>query len=193
MLPAHGERHPDITALVSVSTPAMSVEVRWLSGTLPLRVSAYPRVDDLPEHAVTSVRCIVLVDDRIVLCDSSDGCHPWPGGRREPGETYVETACREVHEETGWLLDPASLEPLGWLHLENLAVESADNPFPQPEFLQVVYVGRAIGRDGTQGDDWTDTKGWELRSSLATFDEAVGRIGSEPFAVPFLELLHDRR
>ena len=91
------------------------------------------------------------------------------------------------------MLDRASLKPLGWLHLENLAVESADNPFPQPEFLQVVYVGRAIGRDGTQGGDWTDTEGWELRSSLATFDEAVGRMGSEPLAVPFLELLPDRR
>ena len=32
----------------------------------------------------------------------------FPGGRREPGETYVETALREAHEEVR--LDPAAVE-----------------------------------------------------------------------------------
>jgi hypothetical protein len=99
--PADGEGDPDVTRLLAITSAAMSAEVLWLNGTLPIRVSAYRQAADLPEHAVTSVRCIVLVDNRIVLCDSPDGCHPWPGRRREPGETYVETACREVHEETG--------------------------------------------------------------------------------------------
>lgn len=37
----------------------------------------------------------------------------FPGGRADPGETYVEAALREAHEEVR--LDPASVEPLGEL------------------------------------------------------------------------------
>jgi ADP-ribose pyrophosphatase YjhB (NUDIX family) len=190
--PGYGQRHPDVAALLAGTTPAITADVRWLQGTLPLRVSAYPEVADLPGDMVTSVRCIVIVGDRIVVCDNADGCHPWPGGRREMGETYVETACREVHEETGWRLEPHSLELLGWLHLENLTVQAPDHPFPHPDFLQVVYVGHANRRDGTQGGDWTDTEGWEVSSTLATLDDAIARMDSEPVAVPFLELLRNR-
>jgi ADP-ribose pyrophosphatase YjhB (NUDIX family) len=71
------------------------------NGTLPIRVSACTRVTPLPEELVTSVRCIVRVDNLLIYCQNSDGRHPWPGGRRQPGESYVETAAREVHEETG--------------------------------------------------------------------------------------------
>lgn len=37
----------------------------------------------------------------------------FPGGRADPGETYVQAALREAHEEV--LLDPALVEPLGEL------------------------------------------------------------------------------
>ena len=43
--------------------------------------------------------------------------HAWPGGRRQPGESFAETAAREVEEETGWLVRPGSFRLLGWLHL----------------------------------------------------------------------------
>jgi 8-oxo-dGTP pyrophosphatase MutT (NUDIX family) len=36
-----------------------------------------------------------------------------PGGWREPGETPRQAAVREVLEETGLVVDPASLEPCG--------------------------------------------------------------------------------
>ncbi|AYG05473.1 NUDIX domain-containing protein [Gryllotalpicola protaetiae] len=39
-----------------------------------------------------------------------------PGGKPEPGETAVETALRETHEELGVVLDPALLAPLGTFH-----------------------------------------------------------------------------
>lgn len=37
-----------------------------------------------------------------------------PGGGIQAGETYVEAAVREVHEETGLRLDPAGLGPPSW-------------------------------------------------------------------------------
>lgn len=74
-------------------------------GDIPVQVSAYPTLSTLPDELITSIRCIVRVDRRIVVCHAPDEQHIWPGGRREPGETYQQTAQREVHEETGWLID----------------------------------------------------------------------------------------
>lgn len=58
-----------------------------------------------------------------------------PGGKREPGETAVETAVREVAEEVGLRLDPSDLEARGTL----------DYRFPfRPSWSQVsdVFVCR---------------------------------------------------
>ena len=43
-----------------------------------------------------------------------------PGGKREPGETALQTLARELNEELGVRLRPASAELLG--HFEDLAV-----------------------------------------------------------------------
>lgn len=69
--------------------------------------------------------------------------HPWPGGRREPGESYVDAAVREVHEGTGWVVEPASARYVGWLHLEHLAPRREGYVYPYPDFLQLVLCARA--------------------------------------------------
>jgi 8-oxo-dGTP pyrophosphatase MutT (NUDIX family) len=137
------------------------------------------------------VRCVVLVGDRVVVCENVDGCHPWPGGRREPGESHVETACREVLEETGWRLDPESLREIGWLHIEFFVTFPEDHPLPHPDILQVVYVGRAVDRDEAAEGTWTDIDGWELASSLASIDEALARPCLVATSAPFLELVRE--
>ncbi|MGH9245520.1 MAG: NUDIX domain-containing protein [Acidimicrobiales bacterium] len=117
-----GVRHPVLGEILRSSTALAVEETRWVDSALRLRVAADAPLIDLPDELVVSVRCVVTVDRRrLVLCTNADGTHAWPGGRREPGESDAATACREVHEETGWLIEPDTLRSLGWLHFEHLA------------------------------------------------------------------------
>jgi ADP-ribose pyrophosphatase YjhB (NUDIX family) len=159
--------------LLETVTPVAVEESAWAKGTLPLRICAFTTPAELPDELVLSVRCLVIVEGQLVVCENADGYfHAWPGGRREPGETFVETACREVHEETGWRLNPDTLRPMGWLHLQHLNRQPDDHPYPHPDFLQIVYSGKAASRDGGQMASWTDTEGYELRSQLLPLDAA---------------------
>ena len=182
-----------MAAVLTGRTPQASQELSWAEGQFRCRIDAYPSPADLPLEYVTSVRCLVMVDDKIVVCTNVDGgSHPWPGGRREPGETDVQTACREVHEETGWLLDPDSLEPLGWLHLEHLNDRPPGHRYVDADFLMVVYAARAHDRDGGRDNPWSDTEGHEVSSQLLPIDDAIALIADdEHTALPFLEIMRD--
>lgn len=76
-------------------------------------VTAWPGYD----AERTSVRVVLLDDDgRFLLFRTVDPTMPeigewWelPGGGLEPGESYAETAVREIREETGFEVDLAVL------------------------------------------------------------------------------------
>ena len=105
MRPGWGERHPDLARLLAESQPEAMVETAWANGTVPLRISAYASPAPLPDELIVSIRCIVRVEDLFVVCTNAENnSHPWPGGRREQGETHLATASREVLEETGWII-----------------------------------------------------------------------------------------
>ncbi|GAA1101665.1 NUDIX domain-containing protein [Nocardiopsis composta] len=83
-------------------------------------MAEHPADDPADDHT----GCLVLITDRrgrvlLQLRDDIPGiCWPghWvlPGGRREPGETWAQTAIREVFEETGIRLasvERAEVEP----------------------------------------------------------------------------------
>ena len=152
-------------------------------GPLPLRIAGYGTDWEWPDELILSVRCIVVVDDRFIMCTNRDGSHAWPGGRREPGETYPDTAVREVHEETGHVLDRDSLTHLGWLHDDHRSPMAPGSTWPHPDFVQVVFAGRAASRDQA---DWTDTEGYELSSRLVTMDEAVQYMEDNPVCITFM-------
>lgn len=157
---------------------------------MPLRVSAYVGEAELPDEIVTSVRCIVKVGSEIVVCTNRDGTHPMPGGRREPGESFVQTAAREVEEETGWLIRPGSFGLIGWLHLEHLKAQPADWPYPHPDFCQVVGVAEARERIGGRDSQWADTDGYELVSRLLSMPDALSAVsGQDLLSSVFLEAL----
>lgn len=51
-------------------------------------------------HEATSCGCIILEDNKVLLIQQTKGHWGFPKGHIEPGETEVETAIREVKEET---------------------------------------------------------------------------------------------
>ena len=157
-----------------------------------MRLRAHLGSAAIPPQLVQSVRCIVRVNDDIVVCENADGvCHPWPGGRLEAGETPVEAAVREVREETGWLIDPDTIEHLGWLHMEHLSPRPSDYPYPHPDAFQLVIAARADARADAGDTDWTDTEGYELRSKLVPLRDADSFIVGEPHALIYLDALRN--
>ena len=187
--PGHGLRHPDVARFLATARPPIASRETTLANGQPIRTSAYVDVDlALPDVVVSSVRCIVRVDDYVVVCCNADHIrHAWPGGTREPGETFEQTACREVHEETGWLLDPASLRPIGWLHVENLAPVPAGHRYPHPDAFHAVFEAEARSRAGDS--TWTDTQGYELSSELVLASSAARWLHQDPMSAAFLEHL----
>ena len=160
----------------------------WGDGSL-MHVDAHLGVVELPDDLVTSVRCIVRVGDDIVVCTNRHGSHPWPGGRRERHETFEQTACREVHEETGWILDASSLRQLGWLRFEYQETKPDDWTYPNPDFLHVVFTGRSTHRDDSQGGTWSDTEGYEQESRLASPTDPSLVFERDDIARVFLDVL----
>ena len=165
-----------------------------MNGAMPLRITAYTDTEQaprLPLEIISSIRCIVRVADKYVFCENKTSRHPWPGGRRNLGESFADTATREVHEETGWLLKPETMRQLGWLHLRHLGPEPEGNEGPYPDFLQLVFVAKADRRDGNLPEDaeWTDPDGYELESRLVPLDEAITQTSTDMHAQVFLELL----
>ncbi len=168
----YGNRDPRLIALLEASEPAASAEVTWMGGTLRLKVTAYTQAAELPDELVTSVRCIVDVGGQIVLCENESGLHIWPGGRRQPGETFADTARREVHEETGWLIDESTIRTIGWLHHEHIDPPPPSHPYPHPDFLSPVLRATARERDGGEAKAWSDTEGYEYGSRLVSLEQA---------------------
>jgi len=163
--PGYGMPHPDVLAVLRSASPVASQRIVWPGGLL-LDLAAYHPLLPLPSEFVTSVRCLVQVYDQVIVCETPDGPHIWPGGRRMPGESYGATARREVHEETGRRIEERLLRPLGFLHYRIVDGRPDHYPYPHPDFLQIVYATRIDGgdigdRDLAGGTPWADVEGWE--------------------------------
>jgi 8-oxo-dGTP pyrophosphatase MutT (NUDIX family) len=195
---APGAIHPALAAVLAESAAVAEHETSWMNGAMPLRITAYTETEQtprLPLEIISSIRCIVRVAGKYVFCENKTSRHPWPGGRRNPGESFADTASREVHEETGWLLKPETMRQLGWLHLRHLGPEPDGNEGPYPDFLQLVFVAEADRRDGDLPEDaeWTDPDGYELESRLVLLDEAIEHTSTDMHAQVFLALLREER
>lgn len=131
----------DIRAFLAGKTPFFETKTRWSEGTLPLRVRYFLSNEQPPQQLVTSVRCLVMKGDSVLVVHNREGCHILPGGRCEEGESLEQTLRREVAEETGWTIE--SVSRLGFIHLEHLGPKPMGYRFPHPHFFQIVYAARA--------------------------------------------------
>jgi len=148
----------------------IAVDFAVWPGGMELALTAYATGGQPPVDFVSSVRCIVSVGEQVLVCEDR---HPsvdvLPGGRCEPGESWAQTAHREVFEETGWRVDPHTLSALGFIHFRHLTPVADEHPFPHPDFFQVVRSGEGRGAP----EDWVDVEGWVLRSWLHPVTEAL--------------------
>lgn len=173
--PGFGAPHEGFASLLATRTPASEEEVAWANGTARFRVAVHlTGIDGIPDALISSARCIVRIGDGVLLCTNADGIsHVLPGGRREEGESPGDAAIREVHEETGWLLDRSTIREVGWLHFRYRTPVAAEfQRYPHPDFVHVVYMAEATERDASQGGAWSDTEGYVIDSRVVTVEEA---------------------
>lgn len=110
-------------------------------GEIRLSISGYLTQDIPPDRLITSVRCVILNQDKVMVVQNPDGYRVLLGGRRETGESFVETLRREVLEETGWSVREPLL--LGFLQFHHLTPKPVDYLYPYPDFLQLVFAAEA--------------------------------------------------
>ena len=94
----------------------------------------------------------VLLTRRTAWLRSHSGQVAFPGGRVEPGETLVEAALREAHEEVG--LDPSAVEVIGRLSRIH-TISSGAGVFP--------FVGVLPGRPSQSENRSGTTPFWASR------------------------------
>lgn len=125
-----------------------------------LRVRTYLTTRLPPLDLVSSVRALVRRDKQILVVRDPVSVHILPGGRREPGETLLQTLEREVLEETGWTLRAARL--IGLAHFQHLTPQPEGYRYPYPDFLHLIYAATAERYDPTQ----RETDGYELEAGF---------------------------
>jgi ADP-ribose pyrophosphatase YjhB (NUDIX family) len=159
--------------------PVLVSYVSWGKQDLDFDVASYFSDDYPPSKLVTSVRAIVIHQDRIVVMENESGKHFLPGGRLDEGEGYSEGLIREVKEECG--LDVQELTYLGFLHFKHLQKEPEDYPYPYPHMFQLVYSAEGTGVLVQEDED-----GYEFASHLYEKSDAMRLPNTEP-GKPFLE------
>jgi len=75
----------------------------------------------LPEIKRVAVRGIFSIDNKIVFIEGDSGELKIPGGGIEENESDLQALCREVQEETGYIVKPESVKAFGEIIERRLA------------------------------------------------------------------------
>jgi len=148
----------DISEIVASLPLQADEQTEWPPAQLRVRTYLTARLP--PLDRVSSVRALVRQQDRILVVRDLVSVHILPGGRREPGETLLQTLEREVLEETGWTIQEPQL--LGLVHFQHLTPKPDSYHHPYPDFLHLVNVATVDRYDAVQ----READGYELEAGF---------------------------
>lgn len=121
-----------------------------------------------------SVRGILIRDGLVAMAYVSRmGYYKFPGGGMEPGERREDALVREIREETGLVVDQASIRPFGLVHRIIHGDES--EIFDQENYY---YFCSASGKLSQRLDDYEAQDGFTLRWVRA--EEAIAANRANP-------------
>lgn len=97
--------------------------------------------DDMPLIERYATRGIIRKDGKYAMQLSGDGEYKIPGGGMEEGESLVDSLCREVAEETGLVVDKASLRFCGEVIEIRRDIYEEDKKYIKHSFVYLCEAG----------------------------------------------------
>lgn len=116
--------------------PVLTTPLRWGN----VHLTGFQLLHEVPDvDHVQSVNIVPFVGDHCVVITVGDGDASLPGGTMERGETFLETARREIREEVG--AEILSLALVGQWDCHSDDAEPWRAHLPHPDFIRLVLCG----------------------------------------------------
>jgi 8-oxo-dGTP diphosphatase len=111
---------------------------------------------EYPSHPIPGVAALIIKDNQVLLTirgkEPRKGLWGIPGGVVEVGETLVEAVKREVHEETGLIVEPMDLITVFD------SINRDDDGRVRYHYILFEYLCKYISGDVVAGDDAPDAR-----------------------------------